>query len=36
MSVSMIVTIVCSVGVVWGGFLALLLTAVRKEHGKEQ
>lgn len=36
MNTSMILTIVSSMGVVWGGFLILLLIAVRKEHGKEQ
>jgi hypothetical protein len=32
----MFVTIVCSLGVVWGGFLTLLFIAVRKEHSKVQ
>lgn len=35
MSTGTIVTMILTVGIIWGGFLTVLLTALHKERGKK-
>lgn len=36
MSTATIVTMILTVGILWGGFLTVLLTALRKERDKTE
>jgi len=36
MNAATIVTMILTIGIIWGGFAFVLLTALKKERGKEQ